>query len=101
MALLVRSTVCFLAQAWTLSAGGGPPSPQTEPQLHHRGETEEDPRCAERAFQTSRALTGSKVPPEPTSEGAPLKTDRPRWNKFCYGYPHFLKDGCVLLIKES
>ncbi|XP_034402797.1 uncharacterized protein si:ch211-222n4.2 isoform X2 [Cyclopterus lumpus] len=46
-------------EVWTLSFWGGPPSPQTEPQLHHRGETEEDPGCAERPLQKDGAVTGS------------------------------------------
>ncbi|XP_044031271.1 uncharacterized protein si:ch211-222n4.2 isoform X2 [Siniperca chuatsi] len=49
-------------EVWTLSVWGGPPSPQTEPQLHHCRETEEDPRCAERPFQKDGAVTGSKLP---------------------------------------
>lgn len=61
LALSVKSTYVF-SQVWTLSVWGGPPSPQTEPQLHHCRETEEDPRCAERPFQENCAVTGSKLP---------------------------------------
>ncbi|XP_074472961.1 coiled-coil domain-containing protein 74B isoform X2 [Sebastes fasciatus] len=48
-------------EVWTLSVWGGPPSPQTEPQLHHSRETEEDPCCAERPFQKDGAVTRSKT----------------------------------------
>lgn len=63
--------VC-LVQACPISAGAGPPGPQTEPQLHHCRKTEEGPRCAERAFQTSRALM----------LWARRETHRPLWNSF-------------------
>lgn len=65
-----------------MSAGAGPPSPQTEPQLHHSRKTEEGPRRAERAFQTSCALMLS----------AGRETHRPLWKSFKDVYSVLLKD---------